>query len=1053
MKKLTYLLLCLFVSIGVATGQTMKVTGTVISAEDNEPVIGASVMVKGTTTGTVTSYDGTFTLDVPQNSTMVFSYLGMVKQELQATSIMRVIMKDDTQALDEVVVTAMGLSREKKVLGYATTSVSGDDIKNMQRANPMAALQGKVAGLEISSAPGPGATQNVIIRGASTFGNNQPLYIIDGVPLTNEQNRAGDNLNSQVDFGSGINALNPDDIANMTVLKGAAATALYGSRAANGVIMITTKSGKNTDGKIHIEYDGGISISQVGFLPKEQKQFGQGWSGDRALDENGNWGAAFDGKDRVWGNVIDNSQQIKPYKYLKNRIRDFYELGLGVKNSLALSGGNPNTNYHFSFSQNHQDGVIPTTNDAYDRYTLATRGSHKSGIFTISSSVNFSTEKNKAVASGQGTSLFRSLQEIPTDISIVDLKDYNAKFNNLDGYFTPYGLNPYFVLNENGAVQNKQKVFGKVQLDLDVTKNIKLTYRFGGDYETSTSETHEAVVSFSETSPNYGANEGNMGSYAERRRERVQLNHDAFGTYNNRFAEDFSLNVIAGVNINERSYNWLEGKINSIDIPGYYNLINTLSPSVSTQYNEKRRLIGAYASADFGYRDFVYLTLTARNDWSSTMPKDNRSYFYPGATFSFLLTDFLEQQNIETGVLDFSKIRLAYGKTGNDYLPYYVYDRYIAGYSTNPRYPNIDDLKFPLAGINAYTVSNRLGNTQLNPEITKEFEIGAEARFFKNRVGFDFSYYNKLTDGLIEVLPMDPSTGYTERVANLGDVRNKGVELTVNLTPVKVKDFTWDLTWNFTKNKNKVEKLDVEETYLAGYSGASIYAVEGKPIGQFKMYTARKVEIDGKEYAVVDGKGMPMETTDPVYFGKDINEKYRMGLTNMFTWKGLSLSASLDFRYGGHMYSYTKDYMHWPGSAPETVLNDRKPFLVPNSVVQNADGTYSENTVPVDPTALHTFYTNGGMEGSSFAVIERSYLKLRDISMAYQFPQYISQKLGLRGLRASFNVSNILLWTPKENQYIDPETTTFGNDLNAKFGEYGANPTNVVYTFGLNVSF
>ena len=1057
MRKLIYFFFCFFISIGFAAAQTFKVTGTVIYEDDNEPVMGATVIVKGQTSiGTITDIDGNFSLDVPDNSTILISYVGMTPKEVKADPQRHMTIRlSSNLQLDEVVITALGITREKKALGFAATAISGSDITASQRANPMSALQGKVAGLEVSSSPGPGTTQNVIIRGASTFGKNQPLYIVDGVPLTNEQNRANednDNLNNQVDFGSGINALNPDDIETMTVLKGAAATALYGSRAANGVIMIKTKSGSNTNNRIQLEYDGGISLSRVGFLPKEQKQFGQGWSGDRYLEENGNWGPAFDGKDRVWGNVVDNSQMIKPYKYLENRIRDFYTTGVGYKNSLSLLGGNDKTNYFFSFSQNHQDGPIPTDNDSYDRYTLSTRGQHKAGKLTISSSVNFSTEKNKTVGSGQGTSVFRSLQEIPTDISIVDMKNYKEKFYDLDTYFTPYGLNPYFALHENGASQNKQKLFGKAELNLDVTEGLALTYRFGGDYETSRLEMYQSIVSFSEDSPN-AAGPANAGSYEERRRERVQLNHDIFATYNSRIADVFSINAILGYNINERTYTWLMGKVNSIDIPEFYNLVNSLSPSVSKQRTEKHRIIGAYANVDLGYSDFAYLTLTARNDWSSTLPKQERSYFYPGATFSFLLTDFMRQRDMNTGMLDFAKLRVAYGMTGNDFNPYYIYNRYVSGLSINPGYPNIEDLTFPLGGVNSYTLSDRLGNETLKPELTREFEVGAELRMLDNRVSVDFSFYNKFTKDLIEVLPRDPSSGFFEMVSNLGDVRNKGFELSLNLTPLIIRDFSWDIGWNYTINKNKIERLDVDEVLLSGFGGAGIYAVEGKPIGQFKVNTARKVEIDGEEYTVVDGAGMPMQSADQEYFGKDINEKYRMGLTNTFRWKGLALSATLDFRYGGYIYSYTKDYMHWPGSAPETVLNDRYPFMVPNSVVINADGSYSENTNPVDPTALHTFYSNGGFDGPAYAVIDRSYLKLRDVSLSYQFTKNVCEKLKIRGLRVAANASNFLLWKAKENQYIDPETTTFGNDMDAKFGEFGANPTNSSYTFSLNISF
>ena len=1053
-RKLKLFLALFFIGAGAVMAQA-QVRGTVTD-ENGESVIGASVVVKGTTVGTVTDMDGKFALpEVPSSAkTLMISYIGMVTQEVAIAPNLQVVLKGDTRALEEVVVTAMGVTREKKALGYAATSIKGDEIANAKAVNPMNALQGKVAGVDISTAPGPGATQNVIIRGASSFGNNQPLYIVDGIPITNAQNRSGNNLNSQVDFGSGINALNPDDIADMTVLKGAAATALYGSRAANGVIMITTKSGKNTEGKVQIVYDGGYTISRVGRLPEEQSQFGQGWSGNRALDENGNWGAPYDGKERVWGRIIENEQQVKPYVFLKNRVRDFYDLGQNYKNSLSLSGGTAKTNYFLSLSQNSSDGVVPTDHDSYKRYTIAARGSHQAKNLTVSSSVNFSTEKTKAVPSGQGTSLHRSLYEIASDISIVDFKDYKSKFNNLDNYFTPYGLNPYYVLNEDGATQNKHKVFGKFQLDYEVIKGLNFTYRFGGDLEVSTSESHTAPVKFTPGAPNDGSSTANAGRYEEWRRERVQINHDAMATYKTNWESGLSLNAIAGLNVNERKYNWLSGAINSIDVPGFYNLKNSRSPSVSNQRKEQRRLVGLYLNADLGYKDFAYLTLTARNDWSSTLPKNNNSYFYPGATFSFLITDFLQSRDIKTRSVNFAKFRMAYGMTGNDADIYYVYDRYVAATIQNPGYPKVDDLSFPLNGVNSYSVSNQLGNPELKPELTKEFEIGLEARFFENRLGFDFSYYDRYTEGLIDVIPKDPSSGYTSQISNLGDVRNRGFELTVNVTPVKIKDFSWDISWNYSTNKNKVENLDVDEVFLGGFGGAGIYAVKGEPLGQFKLTGVKKATIDGKEYTIVDGKGNPQPTATTEYFGKDINEKYRMGLTNTFTWKGLSLFATFDYRNGGYIYSNTKKYMHWTGSAPETVLNDRKPFMVPNSVIDNGDGTYRENTIPVDPTALHTFYSDrGGLMGQQSAVISRSYLKLRDAGIAYRIPVGFCSKLHLASARISFNVSNILLWTPRENPYIDPETTTFGNDVSAKFGEFNANPSNQLYTFGLTLAF
>lgn len=1055
MRKLTFLFACLFfVGVSVVLAQT-SISGKVISADNGEEIVGATVMVKGTTTGTITNVNGNFTISLPgTNKTLVVSYVGMKTVEVQAAPNMVVRMESDTELLEEVVVTALGISREKKALGYGVASVSGDEISKLKAVNPMTALQGKVSGMEVFSAPNPGGTQNISIRGYSSFGNNQPLFVVDGVPITNTQNRTGDNLNSQSDFGSGINALNPNDIENITVLKGSAASALYGSRGAQGVILITTKTGKNTDGKVQVDYDGGVTVQNIGRLPYEQTMFGQGWSGDRALDENGNWGAAFDGKMRPWGNIVGDEQLMIANTYKKNRVREFYDLGVGYNNSVSFSGGNEKSTFRASVSQSSIDGPIPTNDDSYDRYTFALNNGYKaSNKLTITSAFNFSVENTEVAPTGQDNSIYRSVNEITTGLSIYDLRDYKSKFNNLDNYFTPYGLNPYQVLEMREAIQNKEKLFGKIQVDWDILENLKFTYQFGGDYENAMISQHFDAVKFTPGAPNDGSSTESPGSYSEERIQRVQMSHDAFLKYKKDF-EDITFNALLGINTNERLLSTLKGEITSIYIPGFYHLSNSLSPSTSSQSSSKYRLWGAYINADISYRNYMYLTLTARNDHSSSLPEGSNSYFYPSAMLSYIVTDYLKEQGVETGPVSYGKVRLSYGRTGKDASPYAVYDKLVSGYVTNPGYPSIDDLTFPLGGVNSFTISNEAGNVSLKPELTDELEVGAEVSLFNDRLGLDFAYYNKLTKGLIATKPMDPTTGYTSfQQTNIGDVRNSGVELTVNVVPVKTKEFSWDLSYNFTKNNNVVERLEVPETFLSGFGGIGIYAVEGQALGQFKAQKALMATINGKEYSVVDASGMPLPTPDEVYLGKDIEEKFRMGLTNTFTYKNISLSGTLDFHYGGYVYSYTKDYMHWVGSGPETVYDDRNPFIVPNSVVENEDGTYSENTTPVDPTAFHTFYSNGGFQYNDFAVIDKSYLKLRNVTLAYNLPSSLCKKLKVNRVSASVTGENILLWTPVENQYIDPETTSFGNNIAAKFGEFGVTPPYQRFIFGLSVSF
>ncbi len=1066
MRKLAlFLSMILFVGLQAMSAQTKAISGKVVD-DLGEAIPGVSIIVKGTTIGTISRPDGTYNLNVPEDATAIlFTFVGMEMQEVAYTgqTTINVTMKPDAISVDEVVVTALGISKEKKALGYASYSVSGDEVAESNSVNPMNALQGKVAGVQITSGANPGATQNVIIRGASSFGSNQPLYVVDGVPLVNNQNANDDRLNSYVDFGSGLNAVNPDDIADISVLKGAAATVLYGSRAANGAILITTKSGKNTDGKMKFKYSGSIGISEISRVPEMQKSFGQGWSGMHALDENGNWGPRYDGQMRPWGNVVDNSQQVAPFSYIEDRINDFFEYGLNYKNSISAYGGNANTDYFLSFTQNSVDGIYPDDVDSYDRYTISTKASHKTEKLKVSTSINFSTEKTNAVPMGQGSSAYRSLFEIANNISIVDLKDYKNKFNSLDNYFTPYGLNPYWALNENGATQKKYKFFGKAQLDYNLLDNLVFTYRFGGDFESSTGEQWTAKVAFTEDSFNDGSSSATSGSYSIIERKRYETNHDFYLNYNTQLTSDLGMNVLVGANLNERNYSELTGAISSIDVDGFYRLSNSLSDAIAAQDNSKKRMGGIYASVDFDYKNFLYLNVIARNDWSSTLPSDNNSFFYPGVTGSFVFSELLNKTGNSPAFLNFGKLRMSYALAGNDAPMYGIYSRYFSGEMYLPGYPDVDDLTMPLGGVNSYEVGNTLGSPDLKPEISKEFEVGLELSMFKNRVGLDLSYYDRYTDGLIDYLPIDPTSGYTSQLKNLCDVTNQGIDIALNLTPLKIGDFKWDLTYTFSKNWNEVVNSPVDEVNLGGFGGAGIYAVEGKELGIFKTSVAKKVQLDsnynivasgGQDYYVVDGNGNVQPSTEEEYTNKSINEDFAMGLQTTFSWKGLSLGATFDYHKGGYLYSATKNYMHWVGSAIESTYNDRNPFIVPGSVVLNADGSYSENMNPVTSNTFHNFYNDyGAFESAEYAIIDRSFLKLREVRLSYTLPAKITEGIGITDVKLSAIAGNILLWTPSDNPYVDPEVTTFGNDVEARFGEFMSNPTSRTYSFTLTLGF
>jgi len=1057
MKKL-FLLIVLFTGLGVMSlsAQTKVITGTVTPANESDgEMIGVSVSVKGTTIGTITDLNGKYTLpNVPSDATtLIFSFIGMKTAEVEigGRSVVDCVLESEAVGLEEIVVTAMGIRRSEKSIGYAAASVTGDEITQVRTSDVMKSLAGKVAGVKISaSSSDPGASNSVIIRGVSSLsGSNQPLYVIDGVPMNNSSVYSSDGLNSGFDFGNGANAINPDDIESMTVLKGAAATALYGSRAASGVILITSKSGRSaTKQGLGIEYNGGMQWESILKYPELQNEFGMGWSGDHTMIENGSWGPRFDGSMQLWGTVYNNSQKMKPYVAMENNIKDFFDIGVRYNNSLSFNGSNEDGEFYASFSQLSSDGLLPTDADTYDRYTFSTRGSYKIGNLTVSSSINYLSQENQFAMTGQGLTMINSIYQVPRDISIISLSDLEDPFNTPDYYFTPYGVtNPYYLLD---VVQNSYKsdrTYGKLQFDYAFLNHFNFTYRLGLDASNYEQKSGEPEIKASVGSPNEGQvdQEGVVSQQFLRRRE---LNSDLLLTYTNALG-DFDINALIGNNVNDRISSRVDASVTGLDIPTWYNLSNSPNTPVVSETFSQRRLVGVFGQADLAWKDMLFVTLTARNDWSSTLPVGNNSFFYPGVTGSFLFTELLPENDI----LSFGKLRLAYGQTGNDASPYMI----------NPYYAQAaagvgwGSLEFPLGGTNAFTYGNVLGNVNLQPEITTEFEAGGNVMFFKGRLVVDLAYYNRNSDKQIFSLDMDPATGFTAQNINLGKISNKGIELSVSGSPIKTRDFTWELTANYTKNNSMVVSLPEElggvATIYSLTGGVSLDAVVGMPLGQFK---AEVPATDDQGHIIVDDSGLPIAADEFIYVG-DMNYDYELGLGSVFEYKNLSLSVDFDIRQGGLMYSRTKDINYFVGNAIQTTYNDRNTFIIPNSVqeVDNGDGTYSyvENTVPIATADYCNYFADGADKLNSQFLIDKSFVKLRSMAFGYTLPDKWINKTFLGSVRVSIFGNNLLLWTAESNTYIDPELTSFGNDLEGNYGEYSANPSTRQYGFNLSVKF
>ncbi len=1073
MKKSLFLLLLVgLFAFGDVWAQSGPIHGKVVSAVNGETIVGASITVLNTSKGTITDFDGKFSIDVQPGATLVVSYVGMKTIDVPAEDGMVVSMEEDTEVLQEVVVTALGISRSERSLGYAASKVEADEVVKARTTNVATALAGKVAGVQVqSTSTDPGAVSNVIIRGFSSIGgSNQPLYVIDGVPLQTTSDYGNGEQAEKASAIGGISNVSAQDIESMTVLKGAAATALYGSRAANGVIIITTKQGaKGQKRNFNIEYSGGVSFSQVANLPKFQNQFGQGWNGQQTYIENGSWGPALDGSIQPFGPIWNNQQLLHKYEAVPTNISDFFDVGVSHNHNVAFSGASNDNKmtYYASYSYAGDNGVMPGKKDTYQRHTFAFRGSYEPvKWFKVSSSVNFARSKTDIVDTYQGTSVIDGLYEFPRDLSLVDHQDLTSPFNTPEAWLTPYGItNPYWAIENNYHHNDGKQLYGKVQADIRPVKGLTITYRFGFDYTDADRKIGVPQIALDDAmiTDDMGYAPSNMnqtGSVWTNYLRKYELNHDVLANYQNRWGA-FDLNATVGVNINERASTSASSSTNDLTFEtGFWDLSNGSSKDLISESQWKRRSIGLFADITFGYADQLFVDLSMRNDWSSTLPIKKNSYFYPGITASWIFTELIPQNK----VLTFGKVRVAYGMTGT------AADLYQTAPTLLQAFPNTTylggdnpNITFPLSGSNAFIRTSVLGSSDLRPEMTSEFEVGTNLQFFKGRLGLDATYYHRVTKDQIFTLPVDPATGYNYMVTNFGKVQNQGFELALNTTPVETRHFRWDLNFNLSRNWNKVlelpDGLEGGKSLIEGFSTSQdavyVYAEVGKPLGQFYTYLPKTTE-DGK--TIVGSDGLPVIGTEIEDTGKNMQAEWIGGVTTSLSFYGVTVSATLDARFGGYMFSRTKNLMEFTGNGYITTYNSRNPFIIPNSVVDNGDGTYSENTTPIcliDGSYQNYFDKTGAGKGGEFFLIDRTFAKLRNISLSWDLPKKWMDKAHFEGMSITAYVNNVVTWTAKDNYYIDPESTSYAGDgdLAAQFGELYSNPTCRQYGINVNIKF
>ncbi len=1040
------------------------ITGTVISARDNEPIVGANVVVEGTTVGTTTDVDGNFILTVDSLAkNLVFSYVGMARQTVAIgeSGQISISLLEQTSNFDDVVVTAIAIKREQRSLGYGTTTVKTDDINKAGDRTPLEALRGKVSGVNITSANGdPGASTRIVLRGGSSIlGDNQALIVVDGVPIDNSNFGPGtdpsgvsDVLNSSYDAGNRANDLNPQNIESVTVLKGAAAAALYGQRAANGALIITTKSGSRAaEGgkKFKVSYNSNFTFSNILRLPEYQNEYGQGGSGAYDSRENWSWGPKFDGVMRPWGQEVNGKQRVKPFSALPNSTKDFFDLAKTYNNNVSIEGGTKSTAYFLSYNNIKTTGVIPGT--SYDRNSVYAKVTHN---FTdkLSSTVtlNYTKTQGDFAIQGQGDySVYDQIIQTPRGIPIAELRNLVDSFNLPETYYGAYTLNPYYALAKQEVKNNVDRVNSTASITYSPLKWLSFTGRFGADIYTDVRTQKLAKFDFF----NQTFHNVQLGKYSEDIYRSNMYNSDIIISAGHTFKKGVSIGGLIGNNIFAKAQRITSVSTAGLDVDEYYNLVNSTGRLGGRAVLLERRLLGVYAELNFDYKKYVFLNVTMRNDWSSTLPTNNNSYFYPGVNAAFVLTEAVK---INPSILSYLKIRAGFaqvGSGGED--PYLLTNVNIAGFVEDGYVDSEIKTPYPSGGnalAPAYTLSNVLRNPDLKPELTTEWEVGADISFWKDRINIDATYYQRFSKNLIlTTAPIAPSSGFTDRVINQGKVSNKGIELGLRITPVSLKNtFKWEVYGTFTKNKNKVLELPegVDQIALGGLSDMSIVARVGEEYGSFYAITAKR---DPQGRVVVNpNTGQPILADEPQVLGS-FQPNWLGSLGTSLSWKGLRFSILFDTKQGGKIFSRTMDVSEFVGTSPNTLNNNREDFVVPNSVVEVSDGVYEANTsIKANHQDYWTIYNNADRGAH---LLPASFTKLREIALSYSLPPKVLRKTKfIAGVEIRVYGSNLALWTPKVNTFIDPETSSYGAG-NAQGFEFGSTPSLRNMGFGFKLDF
>lgn len=998
--------------------QERNVSG-VVTDNAGMPFPGVNVLIKGKAQGTQTDLDGKYTIKASAQEVLVFSFLGTKTQEILAKSTtINVKLQDESTELETVVVTALGIKRKPDEITTASQVVKTEELNQAKATNAVVGLVGKVSGLQINTSNnGVNPDTRIQLRGfRSLAGDNQALIVINGVISTSDA----------------LANLNPEIIESVNVLKGANGAALYGSDGRNGALIVTTKKGNKNNEKFKIALNSSYTVEEVSMFPKLQSRFGQGYQGAHDFTENTNWGAELDGSLQDTG-----LQQMQlPYSFIKNNYKPFFQKGTTILNSVAFSSGDQDSYINLSIGNQKTEGTIP--GDKFTKNNFYLSAGKTLGKWSVSGNMTYTTS-NENTAGGVEGSVYGALVQVPVNVP-VELFSSGDNAN----HWTYWELSPYWKLKNERIIDKGQSFEGVGEISYQFNKNIQLLYRAG--FNSTSFNNVQYFNGYSPAIVYWDSPLDYVSSYEVGNRNTRNLYGDFMINLDYELSKDITFKANIGNNVISREYNEVSVKGEKLVIPGLYNISNITGNAIPTDIKLQERGFSVFANADLGYKDYLFLNLTIRNEWTSVLNKDNRSFAYPSAGISFIPTKAFN--NFGGNVLSHAKLSASIVQVGN---------KFIGPYGINDRFVSASGAGFPYANNNSFVQTTAVTDNNLHPEfqISKEFNLNLE--FFKRRITLDFGYY--FSDVKDQILPTSPSyaSGATSATINIGKTESQGIELDLGVTPIKTDNFTWDFRVGYSAPKTKVKKVTDTATQagIGQFLGTvGVAAIEGE---QFPMLVGTGYLRDDAGNVVIDAtSGDPLKATN-VKLGKTTPD-YILGFTNTFKYKNLKLTTVFDYRTGHVFYAGVKDGLIQNGSDIVTAANGREPFIFPNSVIETSPGVFTPNTT-VTTSGGQDYYTGIYREIDENFVIDATAFKCREIALSYTFSNKVLKNTFIDGLSIGLNARNVFMVLPKENRnYTDPEFTPFdkdnigsGNNVGLSTGAQA--PPTRTYGFNINVTF